>query len=99
MGIINFSIPTILKIGVYRFFFYAGDRNESPHVHVENESKIAKIWLDPIRLQFSKGLNRNEINQVVILVAQNQKMILDKWNEYFNDWSNYYPDIKCFNFR
>jgi hypothetical protein len=28
-------MPTILRIGPYRFFFYAGDRNEPQHIHVE----------------------------------------------------------------
>jgi Domain of unknown function (DUF4160) len=44
-------MPTVLRIESYRFFFYAGDRDEPPHVHVESDDKIAKFWLDPIRLQ------------------------------------------------
>jgi hypothetical protein len=28
-------MPTVLRIGQYRFFFYAGDGNEPPHVHIE----------------------------------------------------------------
>jgi hypothetical protein len=43
-------MPTVLRIGPYRFFFYAGDRDEPPHIHVEREDKIAKCWLNPIRL-------------------------------------------------
>jgi hypothetical protein len=42
-------MPTILNIGPYRFFFYAGDRNESAHIHVERDHNIAKFWLDPVR--------------------------------------------------
>lgn len=48
-------MPTVLRLGPHRFFFYAGDRDEPPHVHVEREDKIAKFWLDPIRLQKSGG--------------------------------------------
>jgi len=36
-------MPTALRIGPYRFFFYAGDRDEPPHVHVEREQCIAKF--------------------------------------------------------
>jgi hypothetical protein len=36
-------MPTILLINGYRFFFYAGDGNEPPHVHVERGDGIAKI--------------------------------------------------------
>jgi len=43
-------MPTVLRVGPYRFFFYAGDRDEPPHVHVERNDKVAKFWLDPIRL-------------------------------------------------
>ncbi len=38
-------MPTILRIGPYRFFFYAGDRDEPQHVHVERDDRIAKFWL------------------------------------------------------
>ena len=30
-------MPTVIRSGPYRFFFYAGDRDESPHVHVERD--------------------------------------------------------------
>jgi hypothetical protein len=30
-------MPIVLRIGPYRFFFYAGDRPEPPHIHVERE--------------------------------------------------------------
>lgn len=44
-------MPTVLRSGPYRFFSYAGDRDEPKHVHVERDEKTAKFWLDPIRLQ------------------------------------------------
>ncbi|WHZ29800.1 MAG: hypothetical protein OJF51_004602 [Nitrospira sp.] len=49
-------MPTVLRVGPYRFFFYAGDRDELPHIHIEREDKVAKFWLDPIRLQGSGGV-------------------------------------------
>jgi Domain of unknown function (DUF4160) len=44
-------MPTVLRIGPYRFFFYSGDFAEPKHVHIERDEYIAKFWLDPIRLQ------------------------------------------------
>ncbi len=41
-------MPTVLKVGPYRFFCYAGDRDEPHHIHVERDEKVAKYWLDPI---------------------------------------------------
>ena len=46
-------MPTVLRIGPYRFFFYAGDRDEPPHMHVERDEQIAKFWLVPMRVQYT----------------------------------------------
>jgi len=78
-------MPTILRIGPYRFFFYAGGREESPHIHVERENKKAKFWLIPVRLQNNWGFNRQEINQIQRLVDENREELLGGWDEYFND--------------
>lgn len=42
--------PTVLRSGPYRFFFYASDGGEPRHIHVERNEKVAKFWLDPVRL-------------------------------------------------
>lgn len=78
-------MPTVTRIGSYRFFFYAGDRNEPPHIHVEHDSRIAKFWLDPIRLQNSGGFSRKEISEVYRLVEEKSDELLGAWNEYFSD--------------
>lgn len=77
-------MPTILTVGPYRFFFYAGDGGEPAHVHVERDDKIAKFWLDPVRLQYSGGFNRAEINKMHNLVNENQAVLMEAWDEYFN---------------
>jgi hypothetical protein len=73
-----------LRSGPYRFFFYAGDRDEPPHVHVERDKKIAKFWLDPVRLQNSGGFSRPELNRIQKLVDEQRENLLRGWNEYFN---------------
>ena len=77
-------MPTVLIAGAYRFFFYAGDRDEPPHIHVERDDKIAKFWLDPIRLQHSGGFARTEIGRIQKLVSEHQTALLEAWNGYFN---------------
>jgi len=76
-------MPTVLKVGGYRFFFYAGDRDEPLHVHVERDDKIAKFWLDPIRLQSSGGFNRIEISKMHKIIKEHHSQLLEAWNEYF----------------
>ena len=76
-------MPTVLRSGPYRFFFYAGDRDEPPHVHIERDDKLAKFWLDPIRLQASGGFSRVEIARIERLVIDRQAELMESWNEYF----------------
>ena len=76
-------MPTALKIGPYRFFFYATDRDEPHHIHVERDDKVAKFWLDSIRLQNSYGFNRQEINRTQDIIQEHQKQLMEAWNDYF----------------
>jgi Domain of unknown function (DUF4160) len=77
-------MPTVYRSGPYRFFFYAGDRDEPPHVHVERDDSEAKFWLDPVRLQWSVDFSAKEINKIEQLILENQQYLLEKWNEFFN---------------
>jgi hypothetical protein len=76
-------MPTVLRAGPYRFFFYAGDRDEPYHIHVERDDKVAKYWLDPIRLCQSGGFNRFELKQVRRIIEDNRDSFVEAWNEYF----------------
>lgn len=77
-------MPTVLRSGPYRLFFYAGDQDEPPHVHVERDNCETKFWLDPVRLARSHGFSANEINKIEKLLVENQQHLLDSWNEFFN---------------
>ena len=78
-------MPAVVRIGPYRFFFYAGDREEPPHVHVERGDDVAKYWLDPVRLQRSVGFGRVELRRIHWLVEHHRERILRSWHEYFAD--------------
>ena len=77
-------MPTALISGPYRFFFYAGDRHEPAHVHVERDRSKAKFWLSPILLQSSKGFTRAELNAIFRLIEQSHQLLLEHWNDYFD---------------
>jgi hypothetical protein len=77
-------MPTVLRDGPYRFFFYSGDRDEPPHVHVERDACEAKFWLDPVRLERSRGFGRKEIHVIQAMVEGSQQLLLDRWNEFFH---------------
>jgi hypothetical protein len=78
-------MPTVLRLGPYRFFFYAGDREEPEHVHVEAGEGIAKYWLDPVRLERSKGLSQRQLRDVERIVGEHQGVLLRAWHDYFQD--------------
>jgi hypothetical protein len=76
-------MPTVLRAGPFRLFFYAGDGAEPPHVHVERDECEAKFWLDPVRLERSRGFRRKEISRVRALIGENQQLLLESWHEFF----------------
>lgn len=76
-------MPTVLRVGAYRFFFYAGDRDEPIHIHVERDDKIAKFWLDPVRLHSSGGFSRLEVTKIHDLIEKHRSKLMEAWYEYF----------------
>ena len=74
----------MLRIGPFRFFFYAGDQTEPPHIHVERDDCEAKFWLDPVRLERSHGFRGKDINRARKLIEERREQLLEVWNEFFN---------------
>lgn len=75
-------MPTALRDGPYRFYFYASDCDEPPHVHIEREDKVAKFWLSPVRLATSGGFPRAELVRIHRLVQEHQFELKEAWNAY-----------------
>ena len=76
-------MPTVLRIGPYRFFFYSNENSEPPHIHVENDEKVAKYWLELVHLASSHGFRSHELTQVRALVVEHREKFLEAWHEYF----------------
>jgi hypothetical protein len=51
-------MPTVLRIGPYRFHFYSRESNEPPHIHVARDDLEVKFWLNPISIAANFGLQR-----------------------------------------
>jgi len=77
-------MPTILRIGSYRFHFYSDEGNEPLHIHVETPDGECKFWLDPIRLARNKGINPITVREIERLVFEHRELFEEKFNEYFN---------------
>jgi hypothetical protein len=76
-------MPTVLRDGPYRFFFYSADGSEPPHVHVQRDDHVAKFWLSPVRLADNGGFKRAEIQKVKGMVDEHVESLLRSWNEFF----------------
>ena len=74
-----------MKEGAFRFFFYSGDRDEPPHVHVTYENKVAKFWLEPVRICRSGGMRQAQNRRILRIVQENHILLMEAWDEYFND--------------
>jgi hypothetical protein len=75
--------PTIARIGPYRFFFFANEGAEPPHVHVQRERMLAKFWLDPVGLASSTSFGAHELNTIRRTVEENAAAFREAWNEFF----------------
>ncbi len=62
-------MPTVLRVGRYRFFFYSNESNEPPHIHVKAGSDQAKFWLEPINLALNYGFRAHELNEIERIIG------------------------------
>lgn len=76
--------PTVLRIGPYRFFFFSNEGLEPPHIHVQADEKLAKFWLDPVRLSRSSRFAVHELTRIEALVRDNEPRLLEVWHEFFS---------------
>jgi hypothetical protein len=76
-------VPTILRSGPYRFYFFSHEPNEPPHVHVDRDNETAKFWLTPVSLASSLGFKAHELATLHRLVRENERELIDAWNSFF----------------
>ena len=76
-------MPTVLRVGPYRFFFFSNEGNEPAHIHVESGDSYAKFWLQPVALAKSGAYDSGELNRIRKIVVEHCDLFVEKWNEYF----------------
>jgi hypothetical protein len=75
-------MPTVLRIGSYRFHFYSDEGKEPPHIHIEYGASECKFWLDPISLARNKGIKTPKLREIEKLVFENKQFLMDKYYEF-----------------
>jgi hypothetical protein len=76
-------MPTVLRIGPYRFYFYSHEPNEPPHIHVDRDDLSAKFWVDPVGLARNFGFRPRELADLEHMVQDNTATFLKAWHDYF----------------
>ncbi|MBI2303459.1 MAG: DUF4160 domain-containing protein [Chloroflexi bacterium] len=68
-------MPTVLRLGKFRFFFFSNEGDEPVHIHVESEDKYAKFWLEPVQLAKSIGYSARELSEIRNLIVENVNIL------------------------
>ena len=79
------TVPTVLRSGPYRVYFFSHEPNEPPHVHVDRDDQSAKFWLRPILLALNLGFSPVELRRIQQLLRENETSLMEKWNASFGD--------------
>ncbi len=76
-------MPTVLRSGPYRVYFYSHEPNEPPHVHVDRDDQSAKFWLEPVALARNLGFSARELRRIENIVHDHRDHLLRAWNDFF----------------
>ena len=76
-------MPTVLRAGPYRFFFYSNEEGEPPHIHVQREVMLAKFWLDPVALAKSTRFAAHELRRIEGIITEQRETLLEAWRDHF----------------
>lgn len=74
-------MPTVLRIGPFRFHFYSDEYLEPPHIHIETPDGECKFWLEPVRLARNKGVPAQVVRDLERLVFEHQLLLKEKYDE------------------
>jgi len=76
------EMPTVLRIGAFRFHFYSDEQDEPPHIHVACADGECKFWLEPVRLARNRGLAPHVVRKAERLVFEHQEILTAKFHEF-----------------
>ena len=76
-------MPTVLRQGPYRFFWYSHEPNEPAHVHIDRDKCSAKFWLESVGLARNIGFSGHELRRIGIIIRDNRTFLLEAWHGYF----------------
>lgn len=82
---VGVAVPTVKVIGSYRFFFASSDGREPPHIHVQVDRRVAKFWLDPVKISKRGHIPPLVLRELERLVKQQRLEFVKAWHDYFGN--------------
>jgi len=78
-------MPTVLRIGQFRFHFYSDEGNEPAHIHIATSDGECKYWLNnPVRLARNRNVKPHDIKEIENLVFEHLDFFKAKFYEFHN---------------
>ena len=69
-------MPTVLRIGSFRFHFFSDEGHEPAHIHVRTPDGECKFWLVPaIVLASNRGVRAHDLRSIEGLVFEHQELL------------------------
>jgi hypothetical protein len=76
-------MPTVLRIGAFRFHFYSDEGKEPAHIHIRTPQGECKFWLEPaIILAYNRGIPRHDLRKIERLVFENYAVLKKAFYDY-----------------
>ena len=75
-------MPTVLRVGAYRFHFYSDEMREPAHIHVRSPEGECKFWLDPISLAHNRGVRAADLRRIERLVFEHHELLVRSYHAY-----------------
>ena len=52
-------------------------------MHVERDRGVAKFWLDPVGMSYSRLFPPHELRKIRAIVSERADEFMEAWNEFF----------------
>ena len=70
-------MPTVLRDGPYRIYFYSHEPNEPPHVQIDRDDQASKSWLRIVVLAQYLGFGPRKLRGTERLIAEHQQEFIE----------------------
>lgn len=79
-------MPTVLYVLGWRFYFYANERNEPMHIHVQKAEENGKFWIDVENYSVieakSYKMSSQDIREVKKIIFDHFDLVVKAWKDF-----------------